>query len=503
METGASNRADAIATMGSDSPSAERNVMSDPEIHCVHYIPGEVPSLVITGRRLWYGSEWLPEDQSRHSVTVNGVRGQIDKLFTASSQHPNRGLAVIQRVWFPAGLPTTATATVEYTRFDGAQSGIKTFLPVNRSQKPWIDSVTTEFISEPIIAGTGQTLDLGGRRFVPSSQFRGESLLLFGRGAVIRNGRFLIAESSKCPAQQIASPIRDPIPIPLSQGVHLEGLELIDARPRGVALHLRSSDSCFVAHCSLSAWICVNQEPNDMQRRNIYWRNRFTGPFLASDSQVGAIAGEENLVYGNIWEDIDRGPTGSPWGQPLSRTTWYGNVQRNTGRTQGASEGLLYESSLAWHGDAEIAGNTVRMIRFAGRSDVSRLRAGYFVMSQTPAAWARITRVVVDRGEVTVTTDRPLGDGSRYVGLGNAIAQNNFIGNRFCNGKAGLFFFGAQVDNVIAGNEFADLRGGIVSWVDQRPHEWSFSLGYTARANVFRSVEEPEVTIANTSQWPR
>lgn len=475
--------------------------MSSPQLHCVHVIPGRVPSVVITGRNLWMGSEWA--DAGRHAIAINGVGGRPDRMLSSSGLSPNRGLSVVQRAWFPLGLASQSQATLTYTRNDGATDEIRFAIPMTAPRWQWVENGPRVMVDEPIVVAPGATLDLGGKTIIPSDKFRGQSVIRYGRGSVIQNGRVCISEDGpdESVLRSALAPAQDTLPVAPSYGVRIQGMEILDSRHRGMGIFLSSSECCWIANCRISAWECVKQDPNDTQLRNIYWRNEFTSPRGVEDGQVGSIGGGENLILGNTWHNIDRGPTISCWGQPLARSTWFRNVQRNTGMTLGASEGLLYESALSWQGQAVVTGNRIRFNSVSGQWPVTRCRIGYVAMAE-PASWATITRHYSEGAQWVVETDRPLGDGSRWVGCGNAAVQNNFVHNRFQDGKVGVYLFGAQADNYFAGNQFVRLRGGIASLSRKLEHEWSLKLPYTLNDNRFFSVQENEVTMPDGRSWP-
>ena len=472
---------------------------ASPVLHCVHVIPGEVPSVVITGRHLWVGTEW--GEAGNHSISVNGVKGNSDRMLSASGMGPNRGLSVVQRAMFPLGLQPTSNATLSFTRNDGQKDEIEFAIPQLAPRREWIDSGSMVSVSEPVVVEAGRTLDLGGRILVPDKGFRGRAVIHFGRGSVVQNGRVWIGEGVSPEVRAAMAPIQDTLPVPAALGLRCQAMELIDSRPRGMGIFLSSSGDGFISNCSIVAHECVKQDPNDTQVGNIYWRNRFSSPAGVFDGQVGSIGGGSNLVAYNRWHDIDRGPTVSCWGQSLSRTTWFRNVQERTGRTRGASEGLLYESALAWQGQASVTGQIVRVPIVVGPWPIKRLKVGYVVMAE-PNLWAKITRIFWDGTVWCCEVDRSLGEGSKWVGMGNACVENNFVENRFVDGKAGVWIFGAQAENYFGGNHFIRLRGGIVSWDRKLPNEWSYQQPYTMRENRFFEVEEREVTIPDGGSWP-
>lgn len=477
-----------------------------PEIHSAHWIPGDAPHLVITGRDLWVGSEtdslWSDVDKPgsrKNSISVNGVAGEWDALAGGSGHDCNRGLAYVQRARF-ASAPIPGAATITLTRSDGQAASYSHFIPVIRSRQSNLSlSGKVRTISTPIVGANGTVLDLMGDTIVPAKDFSGTALVTYGLATVVRNGRLVIPEDHP---SSIAACLRATTE---TMGGHFDSLELYDLRRRGKGIITGSCRMSFFGHLYINAWSSIEREPQQLTEDNCFYQCEFTSPNRAADGGVGNVLhGRRNLVWRCQWHDIDRGPTAASWGSPLDRTTYFECDQYRTGRSHGASEGLLIESTACLQGPATISGGKVTYARRIDDINPALVaRPGYVVAIPATGQYSRITTVVIQPAIVTITTERPLPSGEVDIYIGNAITENNFIRCRFTDGKAGLFLFGPSINNAVVQCSFADLQGGIVQWVNRSQGAWSFSLNRTDRHNLFRGVAEPTVDIPNTAAWPR
>ena len=127
---------------------------AQPAIHAVHFIPGDVPHVVITGRDLWIGTEGEAVAGKRNTVSINGTIGEWDGLTGASGNDANRGLHCVQRVWFPRGLEPASSATLEFTRYDGAKTSRSIFIPINRGRRVGFTNGQRNSIIESSICAT-------------------------------------------------------------------------------------------------------------------------------------------------------------------------------------------------------------------------------------------------------------------------------------------------------------------------------------------------------------
>lgn len=486
---------------------------TQPAIHAVHFIPGDVPHVVITGRDLWVGTEGEAVAGKRNTVSINGTIGEWDGLTGASGNDANRGLYCVQRVWFPRGLEPASSATLEFTRYDGEKTSRSIFIPINRGRRTGFTSGRRAVVDVPIVVRDGQTFDLEGSEIIVSGAFSGSELIRYGRGSTIRNGRLLITEDSKAPITAVmrSAYVNERGVMPATFGLHIDGLEIIDLRRRGVGIDTGSFRSSFIGHSKIVAWRSMTSSPRDESQENIFYHVEFTSPVGCADGEIGRpICGQRNLVWRCSWHDIDRGPTGGCWGSPLEQTTWFECSQYNTGHSQGASEGLLYEAYEALQATAKFDGTValIEGVSTAPSNNWNQLRVGYY-LARTDGRWARITSI--DRQQnatrFTVKLDRPIhtnqpGDSIGDVRIGNGIIENNFIRCRFENGKSGIFLFGLALDNYLGGCQFADLRGGIVQLQRRATDGWSFGVNTTDRINAFRRVDQPWVTIPDSTNWP-
>lgn len=487
-----------------------------PEIHAVHFVPGDIPSVIITGRNLWVGTEGLSvgPDGKKNTVKINSVLGEWDAINGASGNDANRGLYCVQRVWFPRGLEPSPSAKVEFTRYDNMATSAMVLIPINRGRRERIDAGSTQAISTPIVVGDGKTCDLAGQTIQPSTSFSGSELIRYGRGASITNGRLFIPSDCKAPIKAAMRPADADIQRPFiapSYGLHATAIEIIDNRPRGVGIYVAGSRNILMAHCKIIANSAIERGQYDESAENIFWECEFSSPRGRFDGGVGnVLCGDRNLVWRCRWHDIDRGPTGGCWGSPQERTTWFECEQANTGWTQGASEGLLYESYECVQATARFNGTeaVIEGAASAPRLNWNQIKEGYFV-ARPDGRWARIRTNLRYQGETSfrllldrsISTNQP-GDSIGDVRIGNGIIQNNFIRCRFTHGKSGIFFFGMALDNYIGGCAFHDLRGGVVQLQRRSRDGWSFGVNTSDRVNFFRGVDQPWVTIPDSINWP-
>lgn len=480
-----------------------------PEIHAVHFIHGDVPSLVVTGRNLWVETEGWAQAGKANKISVNGTEGTWDGLTGASGHDSNRGLYCCQRAWFRTGLSPTSNAVVKLTRWDGATTEYNTFIPVNRGRSQLPSYGETRFISAPLVVAEGQTLDLGGATVVPDSSFVGSEIIRYSVGATIRNGRLLIPESSNCPATALMRAANPSISIPWSLGLHVTGMDFEDLRPRGQGVVSRGFRGCFFAHCKFNCWLCVEREPMDDSAQNVFYDCEFTCPRGRNDGQIGnALCGQQSLVWRCSWHDIDRGPTGGCFGPPLERTTWWECDQYRTGTSQGASEGLLYESVECAQATARFDGTVATVTGLSSSSNPNQIRTGYYVV-RTDGRWARITSIDRQPNATTFTLKlhRPIatnqgGDSIGDVRIGNAIIENNFLRCRFDDGKSGIYLWGCAIDNYLGGCQFSNLRAAIVQKKSRDNEGWSFGWNLIDRLSVYRNCVDRIVEIPNSINWP-
>ncbi|NDD52864.1 hypothetical protein EBZ39_03120 [bacterium] len=480
-----------------------------PEIHAVHFIHGDVPSIIVTGRNLWVETEGWSQAGKANKISINGTEGTWDALTGASGHDTNRGLYCIQRAWFRTGLPATSNAAVKLTRWDDVSTTYNTFIPVNRGRSEFTNFGTTRVISEPIIVTDSQTLDLEGATVVPGPGFVGTEILRYGLGSGVKNGRIIIPESSNCPATAIMRANNPRINIPWSLGIHVTGMEFHDLRYRGQGVVSRGFRGCFFAHCKFNAWLCIEREPMDDSCQNIFYDCEFTCPRGRNDGQIGnALCGQQNLIWQCSWHDIDRGPTGGCFGPPLEKTTWWECDQYRTGTSQGASEGLLYESMECAQATARFDGTVATVTGLSANSNQNQIRPGYFVV-RPDGRWARITEMDRQSNSPTFTLKlhRPIsnnqpGDSLGDVRIGNAIIENNFLRCRFDDGKSGIYFWGCAIDNYLGGCQFSNLRAAIVQKKSRDNEGWSFGWNLIDRLSVYRNVVEQRVEIPNSVNWP-
>lgn len=493
-------------------------ISQSPEIHSVRFIPGDAPSLVITGRNLYVGSEyeskspwWSPRPEAKIcKISVNGQPGVWDNLFGASDEDANRGLHAIQLVRFPAGLAMSADALVEFERFDGAKASTRTFIPANRGRSLYLPSGQAEVISSRIVIPPGQTLDLGGKTLLPSSTFRDSELVRYSAGSRVINGRLVIPEDHPGPIRACLRPAMPAPGMPSTFGLHVSGLVIEDLRKRGIGIETFACSNSIFLCTKIVAHTALLKGPTEISEDNLWYECEFSSPTGRNDGCVGNVmGGSRNLIFRCRWHDIDRGPTASCWGSPLERTTFFECHQWNTGWTQGASEGLLYEGGVSVWGNAVVDGTRVQLRDVVTNGADRQLRVGYHIVIPSRNAWARITDLqrVGATSDCSIITDRPLPAGTHEAFVGNTIYENNFIRCRFQDGKAGLFLFGVAAGNHVCGCSFDRLRGGIVRWdsprVGDRPKMWSFEVGRFERVNWFRDVQEPNIAIPNTRDWPK
>ena len=178
----------------------------------------------------------------------------------------------MQRVWFPRGLEPASSATLEFTRYDGAKTSRSIFIPINRGRRVGFTNGQRKVVDVPIVVRDGQTLDLEGSEIVLSGAFSGSELIRYGRGSTIRNGRLLITEDSKAPITAVlrSAYINERGVMPATFGLHVDGLEIIDLRRRGVGIDTGSCRSSFIGHSKIVAWRSMTNSPRDESQENIF-----------------------------------------------------------------------------------------------------------------------------------------------------------------------------------------------------------------------------------------
>lgn len=498
-----------------------------PEIWRSHLIPGEEPALIVTGQNLWIGSchdaaGYNRPNGAKNIVYVDGHVGRWDAMYGATGNDQNMALPWVQRVWIPrdvaAKLLTLSVDTplqtgLGFVRRDNQVVASPLSLPLNRGRWEFVGSTkpgepVIREIAEPIVIRDREERDFGGTLYVPAPGFRGTELVRYGRLSTLRNGRFLVPESSSSGVTAVLRAANG-----VSDRVHIDAVVVAHMKQGGHGIAVRSMTDCFIGHCSVVADRCFYTEPPDQSQHNIFYEVSFSGPRGQYDGQIGGgLDGRRNLVWRCRWHNLDRGPTGACFGSPLEQTVWWECDQYRTGWNQGAAEGKLAESLESVDVSATIVGRDVTARApdpAAVGVSIHQIRVGYFVAVRTtdpaPTRWARITSVRRVAGEPTfrMTVDRELGDGQTTVRIGNAVVQNVIARSRFDTGKSGITFFGATYDTVIIQNQFEHLIGGIVRLDTTRPGGSAWHVGVIDRGNLFRLVDEPRVTIPNSRDWPR
>ena len=137
------------------------------------------------------------------------------------------------------------------------------------------------------------------------------------------------------------------------------------------------------------------------------------------------------------------------------------------------------------------------------------MKPGYIIAMQDGSQrWAYMTEVkpVGDPGGLgyQVTLDRKIGTNGSVLPclVGNAAVENSFIRCRFSNGKSGIWFWGASINNAVVGCDFRDLEWGILSLLrNDPPANSGFSWNFTIKYNRFSRVKEPQRVSDKQNDW--
>jgi hypothetical protein len=347
-------------------------------------------------------------------------------------------------------------------------------IPAARPRRSIIQTggATEGLASSTVVAANG-TLDLEGKTIIVPSDISlaaEKAAIVLQSGSRLTNGRIVIEEGN-------ASEITAGVAVRGSgAGIQVDAVQIINRKPGGAGFYggdLSVTDSTFsdVDFCADMAFHCNLWCES---KRNVFYRYRVSSPRKWRAGWAGRMGlGEENLHVHGVFDGIDRGWTGTPWGAPYYRTAFFECDSIGTGYSVGASEGaILWEAVEAAHGLGLVNGTAGVVNMYADTPEnvkTRMLRAGMFVVCGD--RWARLTQDATITGSLAfLNLDRSLGQYSGLIRVGNAICQNIVDRCRFENGKSGIWLFGESIENDFVQCFYRDLTlGGVVQLV--RPME--------------------------------
>ncbi len=459
--------------------------------------PGIVRDVWVYGRDLWSGPEKVAQSST---ITLKSATGEhtikVDHLHGANDQDGNRALPYLQRFRISPTIPAGEN-TLTFTRNDGKQTTSTVTLPAPDERTVYMVPGELKELSATLILPKlppGEWNDLGGKIISPSANFPANKPLLYiESGAWVRNAVVWLPEGSS-PNRAIAFP-------GTTKGCRLEAVKVINQDKGEYGIELRGAEDAFFHCVDVVSSRCVDANPSDCPKRNTFVRCSFTSPRGSADGQVGrGTGGEEAFMLQCGWSNIDRGPTLSPQGAPLSRCVWFECSQRNTGITEGASEGLLIEAKKLCPVRATIIGQgaVIKVDDAYISAAKDYLKPGYSLWTNDGTQrWARICECndpIVQGQAVRVKLDRVfsstnISEVPAYVG--NGLTESAILRCRFSQGRSGVWFWCANADCVVVGNECTDLDFGFLTLQRSNPpSDVAFSWGLVNKHNRFRRVGE-------------
>lgn len=480
------------------------------EIFWARSTPEATRHVWIHGRNLWVGSQAtatgasavLEQSQRQDGLAPATYALTFEFLHGANGQDQNRGLGYCQRFVVPAQVPA-GNYVLRWRRNDGQQASAAVTIPAVHPCPTLVPSGEVCYLDAPMIVEAGSVVDLAGCTYLPSDKFPlNKSMVVVRSGATLQNGQLICPEGS-APDKVVW--------VDTGKGTILRALNIVNGDRGELGLFLRSQSGSTFHELNVRAWRCVDSNPGDELQDNNFLSCRFSSPFGNADGQIGRGMGTHRLLAVEcFWGWIDRGPTLSSQGSPLSQAIWFQCEQRGTGVADGASEGLLIESKKLALAGAMFVGKSA-LVKLADPAHAYALKPGYVLCKKDGSqSWARIVSVE-DTGVApgigyTVKLDRSMGldlsPSLAPVLVGNAAAENSFVRCRFYDGKSGLWLWGCSIDNAVIACDFRNLEWGVLTLErDNPPADSGFSWGLDARYNRFTRVGEPMRTSNKNLDW--
>ncbi|NDF13183.1 MAG: hypothetical protein EB060_10285 [Proteobacteria bacterium] len=447
------------------------------EIWWTRYIDGDRPQCWVYGRDFQYpingqsDSRYSPsatiEPQTSSSPLTYGpaITLEWDTLAGANAagglrDDPHRATDRLLRFWLPA---TVADGVHRLTvrRADGPTcQGV---LIVSRRPRFEVRSTHGEYRewSQAVIVGSGQTLDLGGATVVIPSAITlsaERAAVVLSSGSRLTNGTIIVPEGCRADLRSVVGARGKLI------GTQIDAVRIEDRRPYGLAFWGGDElvQSCLFSDMEVVADTSFEANLWCESNRNTWYRVAMSSPRGWRSGGCGRLAGgSENLLVWATVEGKDRAWTIGPWGSPVYRSVWFECDQHHTGQTVGASEGTVLETCEAAYGIGLCAGTNVTYVCHAETPENIRVRIcrpGMFATSMVGNSWARVVSASWAGQVLTMTTDRPLGDGWRGLRVGNAVTQCLFDRGRYEDGRSAIWLYGESVENDICQCHFQDLK---------------------------------------------
>lgn len=291
------------------------------------------------------------------------------------------------------------------------------------------------------------------------------------------------------------------------RGVQLRSLDIRNEHANGVGVFLGSVTDSEFLNINMVADRHWELFPSYQSRRNVFSRIYMTGMRGSSDSDCGrGFGGTDNLITWCEWSHMDRGPTVQSHGAPLSRTLFFECEQSHTGYSQGASEGLLFEtggiiSNVISMGDVFV----VSLKGIAANQQAKVVQPGNVVcVMDGTKTWARITNSLRHPGtedQWQIKTDTKLGamlqESTVYVG--SAVTECTIARCKFRDGRAGVTLWGPSLDLHLVDNELRDLDNGFV-FLDRSSPTVAFHWDLDQRENARRRVFSMQTIVSKPDQ---
>lgn len=430
--------------------------------------------LWLHGRDLWKGSEY---DSRTAKASINGVPLTWDRMSGANGHDANRALPYAHRFIVPESFAPIDNAPLVFTRNDGATASDTVNVPAS---VPCIPTAATKvrYLDAPIVVRPSETWD-GGGDIITWATGKTGPMLIIGDGATVLNARLFL------PMGHDAVPCVSVLP---GSGTTLVGLDIVHHSARGVGIMLANQQGVTIRDSRICANRCIECGPTTRLDGCSFIRVDMSSSRGQNDGQVGrGMQGSHHLIAWCRWHDMDRGPTIGPWGSPNDSSLFWECEQSNTGTSQGASEGLLFEAFECITLLATI--DTDGTITLTTTAKPSHYRPGCFVVSMNPGnQWSRIASTVKRGDELTITTETALPAGQYDVRIGNAIVSNTIARCRFSDGKSGVWLFGCAINTAMIQNDFRDLDIGVVGLLRRSDVGCAFQCGGVDKFNQYRRV---------------